>query len=98
MTSTTPKPYSRKAKKAGEPVELRVATGKWVTVTKPKCRRGKHYAAHVRAVVGQFKELGVPPTSANFRRMGFGRVARLKATLAEIEAEDAAAPAEEKTE
>jgi hypothetical protein len=94
----TTKPYSRAAKKAGEPVDLRIAAGNWVSVTKPRCRRGKHYAAHVRAVAEQFEQLGVPKTSANFRRMGFGRVARLKAALAEITAEDAVVAVPDKTE
>ena len=88
-------PYSKKAKRAGEPVELRIATGQWLTVTKPKSRRGRHYAAHVRAVDGQFKQLGVPGTSANWRRMGFGRVAQLKRALKELAVEDAAAGGEE---
>jgi hypothetical protein len=90
-TSPVVAPYSNRAKRAGELVELRVATGNWVAVTKPKSRRGRHYRAHVRAVRELFLEKGIPQTSANWRRMGFGRAAKLKQVLAELAVEDAAA-------
>ena len=94
-TSPVVAPYSNRAKRAGELVELRVATGNWVAVTKPKSRRGRHYRAHVRAVRELFLEKGIPQTSANWRRMGFGRAAKLKQVLAELAVEDAAAGGEE---
>jgi hypothetical protein len=84
------RPYSKRAKRAGELVELRVATANWVAVTKPTSRRGKNYKAHVLAVKEQFQQLGVPQTSANYRRMGISRVAKLKKVLAELREEESA--------
>jgi hypothetical protein len=80
-----------KATKAGAPVELRTEAGKWVTVDKkPKARRGKNYMGHVRAVALQFDGLGVPPSVANFRRMGISRRSKLRRALAQIAIEETA--------
>jgi hypothetical protein len=42
------------------------------------------------AVKEQFQQLGVPQTSANYRRMGISRVTKLKKVLAELREEDSA--------
>jgi hypothetical protein len=78
-----------KATKVGAPVALRTEAGQWVTVDKkPKARRGKNYMGHVRAVLLQFDGLGVPPSVANFRRMGIARAAKLRRALAQIASEE----------
>jgi hypothetical protein len=53
---------------------------------KPKSRRGKNYTNHLREVLAQLEERGVPATKGNIRRLAAGRGPRLRAALAEIAA------------
>jgi hypothetical protein len=76
------------AKRAGEKVQLRTDAGQWVTAEKPKCRRGKHYLGHVRAVALQLDRLAVSPSVANFKRMGVSRRSKLKRALAQLAIEE----------
>jgi len=74
------------AKKVGEPVQVRLSAGVWTTMKKPKSRRGKNYTNHLREVLAQLEERGVPATKGNIRRLAAGRGPRLRAALAEIAA------------
>jgi hypothetical protein len=69
----------------GEAVEVRISAGVWVSLPKPRSRRGKHYVQHLREVLAQLEARGVPATRANIRRLAAGRGPRLRAALAEIE-------------
>ena len=85
---TTAPPLKRERrrllKKVGELVEVRIGPGLWITMPKPKSRRGKLYVENLRAVLDQLEAIGVPASMANLRRLGAGRNSRLRAALEEI--------------
>jgi hypothetical protein len=88
-TTTTPAPPLKRerrrfAKKVGELVEVRMGPGLWITMPKPKSRRGKFYVENLREVLAQLELAGVPATKGNLRRLAAGRGPRLRKALAEI--------------
>jgi hypothetical protein len=79
------RPRQKRAKRVGEPVELRLSPGVWITMPKPRPRRGKDYIEHLRAVLAEFEQRGIPATKGNLRRVAAGRGPRLRAALEIIE-------------
>jgi hypothetical protein len=91
MTSSPIKarPLKTHRVRAGEKVELRLASRKWVSVVKPKCHRGRFYIDHLRSTLAMLESQDIPATRANIRRLACGRGPRLTLALAMLEAEKA---------
>jgi hypothetical protein len=78
------RPRRQLHKRVGEPVEVRLAPGVWISIPKPRARRGKNHIDHLRAVLADFEAKGIPATMGNLRRVAAGRGPRLRAALAAL--------------
>jgi hypothetical protein len=86
-TAAVPPPKGARQKRAklvGEAVEVRLGPGLWTTMPKPRSRRGKRYVEHLREVLAEFEQRGIPATKGNLRRVAAGRGPRLRAALLQI--------------
>jgi hypothetical protein len=81
MTPPPKRERQKRAKRVGEPIELRLSPGVWTTMPKPRPRRGKHYVDYLRAVLAEFEKRGIPASRGNLRRVAAGRGPRLRAAL-----------------
>ena len=82
------RPRRQLHKRVGEPVEVRLAPGVWISIPKPRARRGKNHLDHLRAVLADFEAKGIPATMGNLRRVAAGRSPRLRAALQIIRTEE----------